>query len=152
MEEKVEKPKVLAEKTVDGDIEVDGGEIPDVYVNKELAEKLNAISAEDIENRATDKFGSLYAAIRDMGDVVDFIKKKCPESVVDQLDVVAVAIAVMVAFPFEGIDLRNEFALFQVYLCKRTGVKMEGVLPWENFFYTEKEEAEAVEAAESNAG
>jgi hypothetical protein len=137
---------VAVKKDEAGNEFVDGGEIPTEYENKELAASLDAKSFEDIEARASEKFGADFKVIQDWVDSLDYLRAKTAGTVTEQHDVIAGLAIIAPFFPVSTVGLRGEFALFQVYACKKLKVKVQGIQPWENYFYTEQE-AEKARAA-----
>lgn len=127
---------------------VDGGDIPTEYVNVELAKSLDEKSLADIETRAADKFGADFAVIQDWIESLRFLAAKGKDTVKDQHDVIAGLAIIAPFFPVSTVGLRGEFALFQVFACKKLAIAVQGIQPWENYFYTEQEAEAALATAE----
>ena len=127
---------------------IDGGDIPVEYENVELAKSLDAKTLEDIEQRAAEKFAADFDVIQDWIEGLKYLAGRTPGTVVDQNDVIAGLAAISIFYAVSTIALRPEFALLQVYACKKLGIAVQGIQPWENYFYTEGEAAKALAAAE----
>lgn len=126
---------------------VSGGEVPEVYENVELAKSLDAKSLEEIEQRASEKFGADFPVIQDWIEGLKYLAGRTKGTVNEQHDVIAGLAVIAPFYAVSTISLRPEFALLQVYACKKLGIAVQGIQPWENYFYTEQEAAKAVEAA-----
>lgn len=127
---------------------VDGGNIPTEYVNVELAKSLDSRTLADIEERAADKFGADFAVIQEWIEALRYLTGKNKDSVKEQHDVIAGLAIIAPFFPISTVGLRGEFALFQVLACKKLDIAIQGIQPWEDYFYTEQEAEAAVAAAE----
>ncbi len=127
---------------------VDGGEIAPEYVNTELAKTLGERPLSDIEERAAEKFGADFAVIQDWIEALRYLSGKSKEAVKEQHDVIAGLAMIAPFFPVSTVGLRGEFALLQVYACKKLEIPVQGIQPWENYFYTEQEAEKALASAE----
>lgn len=139
----------MSEVTITPDNTVDGGEISQEYKNTELGAKLDDKAVEHFEKKAAEVFGSDYDKVREIIEVLQLLVPKNKDIYGGQIDLVAAATSLVPLVGLRGLDIRNEFALFQALICKKLGFKIEGVQPWEDYFYAEKELKEAEKKAKA---
>lgn len=109
------------------------------YCNVELGDKFNAISLEEVDKEARIKFGPLYDNMVSLSDATNAAVKYLNKPRVDQIQIMLIANALLSLAEMRGRDLESEFALYQVWLCKRAGVRVEGIQPWGEYFYYAEE-------------
>lgn len=112
----------------------------DGYMNPELAEKFNDVSLDELDKEVRTKFGPLYKRLNGLAEAAIAASKHLNEPRVDQLQVMNLAHCMMPVADISGLDLEAEFALYQVWLTKKAGLKVEGVQDWDEYFVRTPEE------------
>ena len=102
------------------------------------------------KKRVSEKLGEKYEALVKVAETAKFMINK-GAVIKDQLDLLATIPTLLVFYDLRGYDVREEFPLIQLYLCKETSLKMEGVMEWADYWYESEAETEAAADAEADA-
>lgn len=116
--------------------DVQGNQIPMVYVNEKLAEQFDAQDATKIAETCKERLGVHFVTIEKIIAVIRLIKENGSKIVDNQLDLLLAFQTLVFLHPnlLHQKDFRKDFVLVQCHLCKSFGVKIQGIQPWENYW------------------
>jgi len=104
------------------------------YMEVDLAAKFDKLAGlDDLDHEAKQKFGSAYRRLVRLSDASAAAMRA--GDLEGQLALLDTAYALMPMFNVGGNELEAEWALFQCWLCKRSGVPIRGIQSWNEYFF-----------------
>lgn len=114
----------------------------DGYCNVETANKFKDVTLDDITKEVRTKSGPLFPKLVTVAKAVNGALEHLVHPRRDQLQALSLFNTFLAFEDLSGVDVQAEYVALQVWLCKFVDVKLEGIQPWDEYFFMPDDEDE----------